>query len=220
MEKKQVLIIGANGKIGRLTSEKLAKSEEFDPIAGIRKEAQANYFADKGIKYRMIDLQDSVAKLQESMDAVDSVVFTAGSGGHTGFDKTLEIDLDGAVKSMEAAKNAGVKRFVMVSAIHADNREAWGSSGIKPYYIAKHFADRALKASGLSYTILRPAALLDGKGTGKIATQVEGQSDRQIFREDVAEVIIAALSDDRTVGKVIDLINGEQSIPEALASLS
>jgi uncharacterized protein YbjT (DUF2867 family) len=50
------------------------------------------------------------------------IVFTAGSGGHTGFDKTLLIDLDGAVKTIEAAEQAGVDRFIMVSALQAHNR--------------------------------------------------------------------------------------------------
>src|SRR5690554_165229 len=194
MDKKQVLIIGANGKIGRLLSEKLAGSSDFEPIAAIRKEEQAGYFNELGIAHRLIDLEGSVAGLQESFDAVDSIIFTAGSGGHTGLDKTLAVDLDGAVKSMEAAKNSGVKRYIMVSALHADDREAWDSTGIKFYYIAKHYADEMLKTSGLQYTILRPARLLDGEGTGKVSTNIYKGNDLQIYREDVADVIMEALS--------------------------
>lgn len=95
--------------------------------------------------YMVLNKSGKVASLESSMDVIaatmkgfDAVVFTAGSGGKTGFDKTLEVDLDGAVKSMIAAEQVGVKRFVMVSAVHAGNRERWNASGIKPYYIAKH----------------------------------------------------------------------------------
>ncbi|NYE09145.1 hypothetical protein F4694_006002 [Bacillus niacini] len=46
-------------------------------------------------------------------------MFTAGSGRNTGYDKILLIDLDGAVKTIEAAEKVGIKRFIMVSAIQA-----------------------------------------------------------------------------------------------------
>ncbi len=51
--------------------------------------------------------------------------------------KTLLIDLDGAGKTIEAA------RFIMVSAIQANNRKNWHDN-ILPYYAAKHYADRVL----------------------------------------------------------------------------
>lgn len=219
MNKKQVLIIGANGKIGRLVGEKLARTRDFEPIAAIRSQDQAAYFTEREIAHRLIDLEGSVSTLQESFDMVETIVFTAGSGGHTGFDKTLSVDLDGAVKTMEAAKNSDIKRYIMVSAIHSGNREAWDRSGIKPYYIAKHYADEILKNAGLQYTILRPARLLDGKGTGKISTEIDPADDLQIYREDVADVIIETLSNQGTVGKVINLINGHRDIPSALADL-
>ena len=216
MEKKKVLIIGANGKIGKLTCKKIAEISGFTPIAGIRKEDQVPFFEEQGIEYRLINLEASVEKLQQWFDGIDCIVFTAGSGGKTGYDKTLEIDLDAAVKSMEAAKSAGIDRFIIVSAFYADDREAWNTTGIKPYYIAKHYADEALKRSGLQYTILRPARLLDGSGTGKIATTADTQSELQIFRDDVAAVIVEVLSNQHTVGKSIDLINGHEGIQEAL----
>lgn len=220
MKKQQVLIIGANGKIGKLLCEKIARSEEFKPIAAIRSENQASYFNERGIAHRLIDLEGSVKALEQAFETTDIIVFSAGSGGHTGHDKTLAIDLDGAVKSMEAAKTLGIQRYIMVSALHADDREAWDNTGIKPYYIAKHYADEKLKNSGLQYTILRPARLLDGKGTGKIAITFGSKNELQIFREDVAQVITEALSNKQTVGKVIDLINGDQDIPEVLISVS
>lgn len=220
MKKQQVLIIGANGKIGKLLCEKMTRSNEFEPIAAIRGENQAVYFNERGIAHRLIDLEGSVKELEQAFETADIIVFSAGSGGHTGYDKTLTIDLDGAVKSMEAAKTLGIQRYIMVSAIHADDREAWDKTGIKPYYIAKHYADEKLKNSGLLYTILRPARLLDGKGTGKIATTPSSKNELQIFREDVAQVIIETLSNEQTIGKGIDLINGDQDISKALTAAS
>lgn len=217
MEKQNVLIIGANGKIGRLTSAKMAKSVNFQAVAGIRNEDQASYFSELGLNHRLIDLEGSVEKLTEIFQDIQAIVFTAGSGGATGDDKTLTVDLDGAVKCMEAAEAAGVKRFIMVSAIHADNRGTWEATGIKPYYIAKHYADRILKNSSLDYTILRPARLLDGPGTGKVSINSQSGAPLEVFREDVAEVILHVLVERRFIGCTIDLINGEQSISDELA---
>jgi hypothetical protein len=65
-----------------------------------------------------------------------------------GADKTLLVDLDGAVKTMEAAEKIGTKRFIMVSAIQAHRRENWNDK-IKHYYVAKHYADKILEQSDL-----------------------------------------------------------------------
>lgn len=104
MDKQNILIIGANGKIGRLVSAKMAESVNFQAVAGIRNEEQIPYFAELGLTHRMIDLEGSVEKLAGSFQDIQAIFFTAGSGGSTGFDKTLTVDLDGAVKCIEAEK--------------------------------------------------------------------------------------------------------------------
>nr|MDH3082707.1 NAD(P)H-binding protein [Bacillus subtilis] len=86
----------------------------------------------------------------------------------TGYDKTPLVDLDGAAKAIEAADIAGIKRFIMVSALQAHNRENWNEA-LKPYYVAKHYADKILEASGLTYTIIRPGGLRNEPGTGTVS---------------------------------------------------
>lgn len=162
-----VLVVGANGKIGEQLIDLLKENSAYTPVAMVRKEEQVDKFEEKGVETRLANLEDSVEELQKAVKGCEAVVFSAGSGGSTGPDKTLTIDLDGAVKMMEAAEKEGVDRFVMVSAHQAHNRENWGEE-IKPYYVAKHYADRILTESGLNYTILRPGGLKDEEGTGKI----------------------------------------------------
>lgn len=70
----------------------------------VRKEGQKKELEDRGIPAVLADLEGSISDLESAIKDVDAVVFTAGSGGKTGPDKTLLIDLDGAVKSIEAAK--------------------------------------------------------------------------------------------------------------------
>ena len=213
----KVLVIGANGQIGQKLAEMLNKHEEHTVLAMIRNLDQKEAFAKIGIETVLADLEGSVTELQKAMQRCEAIVFTAGSGGSTGADKTLLIDLDGAVKTMEAAELAGVDRFIMVSALQANNRENWNEA-IKPYYVAKHYADRVLMQSNLTYTIIRPGGLLNEKGTGKIS--VGNQLERgYIPREDVAQTIVEALSNEHTKNRSFDLIAGDDQISVALNKL-
>lgn len=218
----KVLVVGANGKIGSQVVNMLEESDAHSVRAFVRKEEQVEELKQKGIEAHLGNLEGSVADLEEAVKGMDAVVFSAGSGGSTGADKTLLIDLDGAIKVMEAAQNVGVKRFVMVSALGANNREGW-SGDMRPYYVAKHYADKALEQSDLTYTIVRPGGLLDepAKDKIKIAGNLElSESDeRTVPREDVAKVIVASLDNEKTYRKAFDLVTGEQGIEEALNQL-
>lgn len=215
---KKVLIIGANGKVGRILTQKMKDSSHFSPVAAIRKEEQLPFFENLGVQHQLLSLEDSVTAISRAMEGVGAVVFSAGSGGNTGHDMTLKIDLDGALKTMEAAESAGVKRFVIVSALNADRRDRWEASGILPYYIAKHTADRILKYSDLDYTILRPGLLLDEPGNGKIDTE-DPESQRGVAREDVASVVMEVLKQDNSIGKIIEFNGGNTPIEQAVIAL-
>ncbi|WP_214736408.1 SDR family oxidoreductase [Exiguobacterium sp. s162] len=210
-----VFVIGANGQIGRQFVEKLHNEGNHHVTAMVRKEEQLDDFKSKGYNAVLGDLEGSVADLEKAIDGMDVIVFAAGSGGSTGADKTLLIDLDGAAKSIEAAQaNGNIKHFVMVSALKAEDRSAWPDS-MKPYYVAKHHADRLLEQSGLTYTIVRPGALTDDAGTGKVNTQFEGSGE--IPREDVASFLVHVLHNHANAqNKAIDLIKGDTPIEETL----
>ncbi|WJM08167.1 SDR family oxidoreductase [Paenibacillus sp. PK1-4R] len=212
-----VLVIGANGQIGKFVVEQLAQEGKHKVTAMIRKPEQAGTLKELGADVVIGNLEGSVEDLAEAMKDHNAIVFTAGSGGSTGQDKTLLIDLDGAVKTMEAAEQQGISRYILVSAYGADQREKWSES-IKPYYVAKHYADRVLFASDLNYTIIRPGGLKNEPGTGKIAvgTDLEPGS---IPREDVARVIVASLQEEKTYRMAFDLIAGEHPVEDALGKL-
>lgn len=215
-----VLVIGANGQIGHHVIKKLQEAESYTPIAMVRKEEQKDKFEARGVNSVIADLEDSIESIENAMKNVDAVVFTAGSGGHTGADKTMLIDLDGAVKAMKASKRSEVKRFVIVSAIgshkfHIDH----SNSGAKSYYrAAKYYADVWLENSGLDYTIIRPGILTNDEGTGQVKAARDLERD-EIPREDVAEAIIASLENEGTIGKDFDMVGGLTPIAEALKEL-
>ncbi|MED5524878.1 MAG: SDR family oxidoreductase [Pseudomonadota bacterium] len=211
-----VLVIGATGGVGKHLLPLLA--DQHQVVAMARSDAQLAAFEAKGVDAVAASLEQPVNQLAAAMAGMDAVVFSAGSGGATGSDKTLLIDLDGAVKAMEAAKASGATRFLMVSAIQAHHRPNWNES-LLPYYAAKHYADRELMASGLGYTIVRPALLKDEPGTGLITAAKDITSGGAIARQDVARVLAACLDTPHTQGQAFDLISGETPIPQALAAL-
>src|SRR5690625_2504154 len=119
----KVLVVGANGQIGKHLVSMIQKSELIEAKVMIRKQEQAAFFEDLGAEAVVVDLEDDTKAIEKAVKGVDAVVFTAGSGPHTGKDKTILVDLDGAIKTIEAAKVANVKRFVMISSFDT-TREA------------------------------------------------------------------------------------------------
>lgn len=213
----KILVIGANGQIGQHVVQLLETDENHSAKAMIRKEEQAPALEQWGAETVIADLEGSVEDIAAAAAGCEAIVFTAGSGGHTGADKTLLIDLDGAVKAMEAAEQAGIQRFILVSAMYADQREKWPEE-IKPYYVAKHFADRILMNSNLDYTIIRPGGLVNEEATGGIQIG-EDASRRTIPRADVAAIVVAALNEPTTIRRAFDVTSGNMPISLALQRL-
>lgn len=226
----KVAIIGANGKVASLLLKKLvALKPTFQPTACFRNPAQTSHFESLGADALQLSVTDSVATLTKQLSGFDAIVFSAGAGGKGGLENTLAVDLDGAVKVMEAAEQAGVKRFIMVSAIMADDRDFYYNLAIKNYYICKMYADRELRRTNLNYTILRPGLLADTPAKGKFLSDKTTSSfgandfpDHSVSREDVADVILEALKDKKgtTYRKTISILNGdEQSLSEFVESV-
>lgn len=214
----KVAVVGANGKIGQHVVNLLQQSTAHKAVAMVRKEQQLDALNRQNIDARLIDLTADVGAIQDALVGVDAVIFTAGSGGHTGSDMTLRIDLDGAVKTIEAAEQGGIKRFVIVSALQAHNREFWHPD-MAPYYVAKHYADRELMRSGLDYTIVRPGLLTNDASTGAIKIDANITTG-EIPREDVAKVLVHVLDKPNTIGKAFDMVSGSVDIDSAIRGLA
>ncbi|MGD6844574.1 SDR family oxidoreductase [Bacillus infantis] len=209
-----ILIVGANGQIGRHLIGKLAETEHKS-VAMVRKEEQVNELRDIGADEVVIG--DLEKDFTHAFEGVDSVIFTAGSGGHTGADKTILIDLWGAIKTIDQAKKHNISRFLLVSSMNADTPDT-GIESMKHYFVAKKLADDHLRSSGLDYTIVRPGGLLNEPATGKILLEekIQEYGSREITREDVAAVLAEAVDLENTFNKTFEILNGETPIKEAL----
>ena len=207
------LVIGANGQIGKKLIQHMLDAD-IKVKAMIRDPLQAETFEVMGAEAVIADLETDFSF---AFNGCDSVVFTAGSGANTGFDKTLLIDLWAAIKAINYAVDHNVQRFIMVSSRGAEDPDK-GPKRIKPYLVAKHAADFALLHSRLDYTILQPGRLTDEPGTNHIQTQrPEKSAEQKISRDDVAESILYCLQHDQTIGSSIEIFEGELSIEEALS---
>lgn len=130
-----------------------------------------------------------------------AVVSTLGGGL-----KLPQVDFEGNRNAVDAAKAAGIRRFVLVTVIGAgDSRDAapWISRRmLKDVMAEKTRAEDHLKASGLDYTIIRPGGLLDREAQGRAYLTADTRSMSWIRRADLARLVVQALDDPQAVGKV------------------
>ncbi|KPQ00056.1 SDR family oxidoreductase [Marinobacter sp. HL-58] len=210
-----VFIAGANGQIGQHLLREMAESDH-EARALIRHPDQGPELQQLGATETVLgDLEQDCS---EAMKGCDVVIFTAGSGPHTGPDKTIDVDQDGAVRLMDTARAMGIKRFIMVSSMRAEEPDK-GPEKLRHYLWAKHNADEHLKASGLNYTIVRPGQLTNDEGTGKVLLREKLDAFGKIPRQDVARVLLAVLDSDTADNRVFDVVSGERPVSEALAEL-
>lgn len=212
----KVLVVGANGQVAKFLTSKL-KEKGHDPVAMIRKEEQAAQFKEQGIETVLADLEKDFSHAFEN---VDTVVFAAGSGPHTGPDKTIIIDQEGAIETIDNTLDRGIKNFVMLSGLPVDGPKGTDDK-MKPYFYAKHRADQYLKNTDLNYTILRPGLLTDDEETGKVqmVEHSDASSDAtngEVPRQDVAEVLAQIVDRNKLEGRIYYLIGGDTDIKAAL----
>jgi uncharacterized protein YbjT (DUF2867 family) len=210
-----VAVAGGHGQVGlRLLRLLAARGDRARGL--IRNPDHAAELEAAGAEPVVCDLEqeDDVAHCVRGADAV---VFAAGAGPGSGPARKQTMDLGGAVKLIEAAMANGIRRYVMVSSMGADDPDR-GSGAMRPYLQAKAEADKALAGSGLAHTIVRPGRLTDEPGSGRIRAGL-GIGYGQVPRDDVAATLVAVLDADTTVGKTFELLEGDTPIEEAVRAL-
>jgi uncharacterized protein YbjT (DUF2867 family) len=212
-----VVIAGGHGQIAlRLARLLSTRGERVRSL--IRNPDHAADVEAAGAEPVVFDLEDGSAEdLADIVRGADAVVFAAGAGPGSGPERKRTVDLGAAVKLIEAARSAGVRRYAMVSSIGADDPAA-GGEAMRPYLEAKAAADAALVDSGLDYTIVRPGRLTNDPGTSKV-TAGPGVARDDVTRDDVAGALVAVLDEPQTIGKTFVVVNGDTPIPEALKQL-
>jgi uncharacterized protein YbjT (DUF2867 family) len=180
-----ILVAGTTGKTGSHVVKNLI-DQEHEATALVRESSDTSDLPE-GTHLRHGDLTDLSDDVCQGMDVV---VFAAGSGGDTDAEMTDKVDRDGAQSLTDLAAAAGVKRFVMLSSVGADQENPSGD--LAHYLRAKHAADEHLKASGLTYAILRPVALADDPRSDNVILGDDVDTSAEASRRDVADVLADA----------------------------
>jgi len=209
----KVLVVGANGKTGFRIITDLKNNANHEPTAMIRDPDQRRRFDELGVRTVLADLEHPV---DHAVRGSDSVIFAAGSGGHTGKDKTVLVDHIGAIRTMVAAQVNGAKRFIMLSALNADVNS---QSSIAHYHKAKAHADNHLRQTDLDYTIICPGGLTDAPGTGMVQVSQKLTGSGKTSRDNLANTLVKCLDMEVTIRKSFSLLDGDTPLEKALSSV-
>ncbi|WP_104192814.1 SDR family oxidoreductase [Cryobacterium sp. Y82] len=212
----KIAIIGGHGKVA-LHLARLLMTAGHEVTSLIRNPEHVKDVSATGATPLVADVEHlSADEMAKALAGHDAVVWSAGAGGGTA-ERTYAVDRDAAIRSMDAAAQAHVGRYVMVS--YQGSRADHGASpddGMFAYYEAKAAADDYLRATSLNWTILGPSTLTLNAATGSINAGSDASGTTS--RENVALVAAAVLANENTVGAFIEFTDGEVPIGEAIAA--
>ena len=212
----KTLLVGATGLLGHDICRWLSDSKQ-EVRALIRPTADAGKraaLAALGVELVEGDLKDA-ASLARACAGVQAVVSTASSTlSRQGGDSIESVDQQGQLALVEAARHAGVDHFVFVSFRENPNIQF-------PLTVAKRAVERALKASGMGYTILQASNFMEvwltpalGFDVANGKVRLYGHGNRPISwisYRDVARAAAAAVSEPKARNVVVEL-GGPQAL--------
>lgn len=212
----EYVLIGGHGRVALLTLPLLAEAGHA-VAAVIRNPDHANDVEAAGASALVLDVESATQdELAVAFAGKDAVIWSAGAGGGDPR-RTYAVDRDAAIRSIDAAAQAGVSRYVMVSYFGAGPGHGVPEGDpFHAYAEAKAAADEHLRRSDLEWTILGPAALTSEEATGRIdVAPLPEDAERRVSRGNVARTIVAALEEDATIRRTIEYVDGATPIGEA-----
>lgn len=197
MDCHRILVAGASGDTGR---EVLAVLRRADcrVRAVTRSESKADWLQRLADEVVVADLMNPRGAARAAAD-VDAVVTTVGSTPAQVHRASKFVDGTGNVHLVDAALAAGAETFVMQSSLGVGgDRASWLSRcfglTVGPVLAAKADAEAAIRESGLTYTILRPAILVGDWASGDVQIARAGTGLWGVVsRRDVARLLVASL---------------------------
>lgn len=156
----RIALFGGHGRVA-LHLERLLADDGHETSAFIRNPDHADDVRAAGGTPVVADVEQlDITALTELLQGHDAVVWSAGAGGGNPA-RTYAVDRDAAIASMTAAREAGVRRYVMVSYFGArPDHGVPEDNSFFAYAEAKSAADAHLRGTDLEWTILGPSASL------------------------------------------------------------
>jgi NADH dehydrogenase len=214
MARGLVTVFGGSGFIGRYVVQRLARAGWQVRVA-VRRPNEALFLKTSGdvgqVTPVAANIRDdrSVAAAVAGADAVINLVGILYASGKQSFDA---VQAKGAARIAAAAKAAGAKRFIQISAIGAD------PASDSAYARSKAEGEQAVKLAFANATILRPSIVFGPEDDffnrfARMAMMspalplIGGGHTRfqPVYVADVADAVARALEDDGTMGKTYEL---------------
>jgi uncharacterized protein YbjT (DUF2867 family) len=213
----RIVIAGGHGQIARQFG-RLVAAAGHEVVGMVRSPAHADDLREQGVQPAMLDLEDTdVDEMTAIVRGADVVLFAAGGGPDGNAARKETVDKGAAIMLADAAEAAGVRRYVMVSAMGTERADPASDEVFQVYLRAKQAADDDLRARDLDWTVVKPGHLTDDVPTGMVRV---GQLERgSITRGDVAHVLAEVIEADNTIGKTFDVLGGDVPVQEAVAKL-
>ena len=190
-----VLVAGASGGTGREIL-RLADSRVPTVRALSRDDRKRQSLLEAGADEVVIDdlLDPRAGGLAAVVEGVDAVLSAVGSGFADIRSGGPFVDGQGVQALLDAAADAGVRAFVMESAIGVgEDPASLFDTVIGPVQRAKGETEAALRASGLEHTVFRPGVLTGGPRTDTVTVADPGAKLwGTVSRADVARLMLAA----------------------------
>lgn len=200
-----ILVAGGTGMIGRLVVRELARQGNPVAVLSHRPERAPAHFPGLKVEVRKGDARDA-ASLERAVQGVETIISAMQFPNYPIEDKRRghtfeEVDARGNERLVAAAKQAGVRQYIYLSGAGA------AKDGQYHWLRAKWRAEEAIRASGMTYTIIRPSWVYgpDDKSLNKFVAfarllpfvPVIGSGDQQlqpVFVNDVAEAVVASVT--------------------------
>jgi len=215
----KIAIVGGHGKVAMILS-KLLVEQGHQVTSFFRNPEHHGDVETTGASPVVLDVERSSTEvIAEQIAGHDALIWSAGAGGGNP-PRTYAVDRDAAIRSMDAAAQAGVRRYVMISYLGSDlNHGVPEGDPFFPYAEAKAAADAYLRETDLDWTILGPGRLTMEPASGKIQVNPPpGTADHDTSRANVAAVAVAVLAEPRTIGRTIPFVDGDEPIERAILS--
>lgn len=148
-----ILVVGATGQLGSKIATGLTERAKAIRVLA-RPSSDHQPLARLGAEVVMGDLKDR-RSLDAACAGAELVITTANSARRGGADDVASVDLAGTRSLVDAAKAAGVRRFIHVSVLGATPESP------VPFLAAKAASEAYLRGSGLEWTVLAPNAFMD-----------------------------------------------------------
>lgn len=209
------LVAGATGNTGRRLIAAL-KAQGIPVRAMTRSLENAHEKVGTDYDWVVADVTD-ITTLPAALDGVENVISTLGARRTDANNTPEAVDYGGVKNLVDAAKQAGVKHFVLMSSTSVTaGPDHFLNKNFDNLLMWKFKAEEHLRQSGLDYTVVRSAGLRNNyePGMGILFTQGDKAPGGLITYDDVIAVLIESLSNPEAKNKTFEIMNYKAFIPK------